>query len=264
MFAAFMSEWPKIRRRSILLALLAMVGFTALAVGVTFLRIHKRSFEQQVLIRTDVGLIGTLEPAAMLVSVIVIITVAAVRGADWTQGTWRNLLLQEPGRIRLLAGRVLALMVYMVISAVLTISIGTLVAMIIAPHEGINTATWWDSTGTTDYFDFLGNLVLAVIGWTIFGTLVAVLVRNPAGAVGAAIAWILVIEGLTTQVWSTVGEYLPGRILSAVLSGGQPSLFGAGTSTTVAYGTALIIAAVYAVAMSLGAGASFWYRDITA
>jgi len=103
MLAAFMSEWPKIRRRSILLALLAMVGFPALAIAVTFLRISKRSFEQQLLIRTDVGLVGTLEPAAMLVSVIVIITVAAVLGADWTQGTWRNLLVQEPGRIRLLA-----------------------------------------------------------------------------------------------------------------------------------------------------------------
>jgi hypothetical protein len=88
-------------------------------------------------------------------------------------------------------------------------------------------------------------------------------VRNPAGAVGAAIAWLLVIEGLATQVWSTVGQYLPGRILSAVLSGGQPTLFGPGSSP-VAYGSALIIAGVYAVAMCVAAGASFWYRDITA
>jgi ABC-2 type transport system permease protein len=264
MLAAFLAEWPKIRRRSILLALLAMVGFTALAVGVTLVRIHRRSLEQQVLINTDVGLTGTLQPSASLVAVIVLITIAAVLGADWTQGTWRNLLVQEPRRLRLLSGRVLALLVYMIISAVLTVGLGTLVAMIIAPHEGVNTAAWWDSTGTTDYFAFLGNLVLAVVGWTIFGTLVAVLVRNPAGAVGAAIAWLFVIEGLTNQVWSTVGQYLPGRILSVVLTGGQASVLSTAASMGVSYTTALIIACIYAIGMSVVAGASFWYRDITA
>jgi ABC-2 type transport system permease protein len=264
MLAAFLAEWPKIRRRSILLALLAMVGITALAVGVTLARIHRRSLEQQVLINTDVGLTGTLQPSATLVSVIVLITIAAVLGADWTQGTWRSLLVQEPGRLRLLTGRVLALLVYMVISAVLTVGLGTLVAMVIAPHEGINTATWWDSTGTADYFAFLGNLVLAVVGWTIFGTLVAVLVRNPAGAVGTAIAWLFVIEGLANQVWSTVGQYLPGRILSVVLTGGQASLLSNAASTGVSYATALGIAGLYAIGMSLVAGASFRYRDMTA
>ena len=264
MLAAFLSEWPKIRRRSILLALLVMVGLTALAVGVTLARIQRRSLEQQFLIKTDLGLVGTLQPSASLVAVIVLITIAAVLGADWTQGTWRNLLVQEPGRVRLLSGRVLALLVYMIISTVLTIGVGTLVAMLVAPHEGINTAVWWDSTGTTDYLEFLGNLVLAVIGWTIFGTLVAVLVRNPAGAVGAAIAWLLVIEGLVNQVEPTVGQYLPGRILSVVLTGGQATLFNAAGSSSVSYSSALIIAGLYAVGMSVVAGASFWYRDITA
>ncbi len=121
MLAAFLSEWPKIRRRSILLALVAMVGLTAIAVGVTLARIHRRSLEQQILINTDIGLTSILQPSAGLVSVIVLITVAAVLGADWTQGTWRNLLVQEPRRVRLLSGRVLALLVYMIVSAVLTI-----------------------------------------------------------------------------------------------------------------------------------------------
>jgi ABC-type transport system involved in multi-copper enzyme maturation permease subunit len=264
MLAAFLSEWPKIRRRSILLALLVMVGLTALAVGVTLARIQRRSLEQQFLVKTDLGLIGTLQPSASLVAVIVLITIAAVLGADWSQGTWRNLLVQEPGRVRLLSGRVLALLVYMIISTALTIGIGTLVAMLIAPHEGINTSVWWDSTGTRDYFEFLGNLVLAVIGWTIFGTLVAVLVRNPAGAVGAAIAWLLVIEGLVNQVEPTVGQYLPGRILSVVLNGGQAAVFNETGSTSLSYSTALIIAGLYAAGMSVVAGASFWYRDITA
>ena len=145
----------------------------------------------------------------------------------------------------------------------LTLGIGALVAMLVAPHEGISTAAWWDTTGTTAYLEFLGNLVLAVIGWTIFGTLVAVLVRNPAGAVGAAIAWLLVIEGLVNQVEPTVGQYLPGRILSVVLTGGQASVFNEAGSS-VSYTTALIIAGLYAVGMSVVAGASFWYRDITA
>ena len=88
------------------------------------------------------------------------------------------------------------------------------------------------------------NLVLAVVGWTIFGTLVAVLVRNPAGAVGASIAWLFVVEGLANQVWSTAGQYLPGRILSVVLTGGQASVLSNAASTGVSYTTALVIAAL--------------------
>jgi hypothetical protein len=136
--------------------------------------------------------------------------------------------------------------------------------MVVAPHEGVNRRTWWDSTGTADYFAFLSNLVLAVVGWTIFGTLVAVVVRNPAGAVGAAIAWLFVIEGLANQVWSSVGQYLPGRILSVVLTGGQPSVLSSAASTGVSYAAALVIAGLYVVGMSLVAGASFRYRDMTA
>jgi ABC-2 type transport system permease protein len=264
MLAAFLAEWPKIRRRSILLALVAMVGLTALAVGVTLARIHRRSLEQQVLINTDVGLTGILQPSATLVSVIVLITIAAVLGADWTQGTWRNLLVQEPRRVRLLSGRILALLVYMIISAVLTVGVGTLVAMLVAPNEGVKTATWWDATGTGDYLAFLGNLMLAVVGWTVFGALVAVLVRNPAGAVGASIAWLFVVEGLANQVWSTVGQYLPGRILSVVLTGGQASVLSSAASPSVSYASALLIAGLYAVGMAAIAGASFWFRDITA
>lgn len=136
MLAAFLSEWPKIRRRSILLALLVIVGLTALAVGITLVRIHRRSLEQQIHIKTDLGLVGTLQPSVSLVAVIVLIIIAAVLGADWTQGTWRNLLVQEPGRLQLLSGRVLALPVYMVISTLLTLGVGALVAMLVAPHEG--------------------------------------------------------------------------------------------------------------------------------
>ncbi len=133
-----------------------------------------------------------------------------------------------------------------------------------APHEGVKTAAWWDSTGTGDYLSFLGNLVLAVVGWTVFGTLVAVLVRNPAGAVGASIAWLFVIEGLATQVWSTFGQYLPGKILTVVLSAGQTSALSESSSTGVSYTSALLIAAAYAVVMAAAAGASFWFRDVTA
>jgi hypothetical protein len=49
-----------------------------------------------------------------------------------------------------------------------------------------------------------------------------------------------------------------------VLTGGQGTLFNAAGSSSVSYSSALIIAGLYAVGMSVVAGASFWYRDITA
>jgi hypothetical protein len=49
-----------------------------------------------------------------------------------------------------------------------------------------------------------------------------------------------------------------------VLTGGQATLFNAAGSSSVSYTSALLIAGLYAVGMSVVAGASFWYRDITA
>ena len=49
-----------------------------------------------------------------------------------------------------------------------------------------------------------------------------------------------------------------------VLTGGQATLFNETGSSSVSYTSALIIAGLYAVGMSVVASASFWYRDITA
>jgi hypothetical protein len=49
-----------------------------------------------------------------------------------------------------------------------------------------------------------------------------------------------------------------------VLTGGQATVFNEAGSSSVPYTSALIIAGLYAAGMSVVAGASFWYRDITA
>ena len=169
--------------------------------------------------------------------------------------TLRNLLVQEPRRLRMLGGKFLALLVYLLLSALLAVGISSAITTLVAPSVGVATAAWWTGDGLTQYVDLLGNLAMAIVGWSIFGAFIAVIVRSAAGAVGASIAWLLVIEGLLAQVWPEVARWLPGSLLNTMIARGNAN---------VSYSAALLVSAIYAVAMLVIGGVSFAFRDVTA
>ena len=69
------------------------------------------------------------------------------------------------------------------------------------------------------------------------------------------IGYLLVFEGLMGMVLDSAAKWLPGSSFSAIAAGGTADL---------AYGTALLMAAVYAVAALAIAAIVFRRRDITA
>ena len=72
------------------------------------------------------------------------------------------------------------------------------------------------------------------------GMLVAVVTRSTGGAVGVALAYVLVPEGLVAMVWLDASKWLPVRVFNYLPGSIMP--VGIGPTPPQGYGAALIVA----------------------
>ena len=101
----------------------------------------------------------------------------------------------------------------------------------------------------------LGEIAVAIAGYTTLGAALGSILRAPVVAVAVAIGWLLPIEQILGSVIDGSDRWLPGSLLTTIASGG---------TATVALGAALVTTATYlAVAMG-AAGVLFKRRDVTA
>jgi ABC-type transport system involved in multi-copper enzyme maturation permease subunit len=254
MIRAFRSEWLKIGRRSMLIGSLgALVGFTMLGVFLSVFRADNgRGALTIARLSQPDGFAQILQRGEEFLGVIALGIVAIATAQEYTHGTLRSLLTREPRRLRLLAGKTAANLLY-VGAAVLVASVIALVtALIVAPHRGIDTSGWLGS-GLGDTLSTMGNVVFAAVGWGVFGALLALVLRAPAPAVIAGVAWALPVENLLTSAWTSVGHWLPGQQLLAVAQRGN---------NVSSYGWGLGLSVVFVIAAAVAGGALFRTRDV--
>ena len=211
---------------------------------------------------TQQGLIILLSSHAQtLLIAIAIIVVAANVAAEWSQGTLRNLLVREPGRLRLLAGKMLALLLFVTISAALALLIGAGVALAAAQSHGISTTLWTSSAGVSDFFSFFGNVLLGLVGVSLLGMLIAVLTRSTGAAIGISLAYALVVEGLVEAVWPNGGQWFPVHLFGYLPGVASPMSYGA---PPMGYNSDLIVSLLWMAGLIVVSGVLFRFRDVSA
>jgi ABC-2 type transport system permease protein len=251
---AFRSEWLKIRRPAMLFGGLGvMVAFAIVGMIIGVLRADNNRGALTIfrLSQPD-GFAFMLQRTEEFLGIVALGWVAVATAQEYASGTLRNLLVREPRRLRLLAGKTLANLLYIVISVAIASGVALAVALIAAPTKGIDTSGWLHA-GLGDTVSTMGNLLLAATGFGVFGALLALVLRSQAAAVIAGLAWILPVENLLTAAWTSVGHWLPGQQLGAIAASGN------NVST---YGWALGLGAAFVAAAVAGGGALFKYRDV--
>jgi ABC-2 type transport system permease protein len=148
------------------------------------------------------GLVGTLLAGfpffgGVLALMLGVLTI----GSEYGWGTLRTLFTQGPGRLRILAAKLLALALGLVPFVLVVYGLGALASFAIAAREGADVA--WPSASLLVRGLAAGWLILAV--WAALGVLLAVLSRGTALATGIGILYALVIEGLLSALASEVG-----------------------------------------------------------
>jgi ABC-type transport system involved in multi-copper enzyme maturation permease subunit len=198
---AFRSEMLKFRRWSVLVGAGVMVVVSTFIAYLTFHQIASGASGSEMTdliaaFHTSQGLVAIIGQARSLIVAIALILVSANLAAEWTQGTLRNLLVREPHRLRWLVGKMLAVVLFVLLSMLLTLVISSTVILLLARGQGIQTTAWTSAEGLRIFLEFFGNEVLCLIGFSALGMLIAVLTRSVVAAVGIALAYILVLEGI--------------------------------------------------------------------
>jgi len=178
--------------------LLLAAGPLLVAAGISGLvesggNIHDPQVQTQAL--AHVGL------AAMLTLIFGILAVAG----EYRHGTITDTYLSWPGRGRVIAAK---LAVYALAGAAAGL-VSSLTAVAV-------TAAWWAAKGSAlqlsagGSWQVLAGGVAANVAFAAIGVCVGALVRNLAGAIAVALAWIALVEGITGQLLgSGLARWLP-------------------------------------------------------
>jgi hypothetical protein len=193
------------------------------------------------------------QTAGFMSAFLTAVLVATV-ASEFTRGTFRTMLLQQPRRARLLAGKVAALVAFMAVAAAVAEALGWVTSRVMAPGQGIDPAAWTTMDALVAGLEDFGRAALFLTGMAAFATMVGVLARSVPIGVGAALVWLGPIENIIGDSWDPGPRWFPGLLLRAVISPG---------STGVSTGRALATLAVYAIVAVVVTVAALGRRDVT-
>ena len=171
-WAAFTSEWTKLKRKTLFLS-----TFLGLAAAASLLVVLM--FSQA----TSNGGIVTLHQLA----------------SEYSLGTLRQLLVRQPRRATLLAGKMLGVISFLVAALCFAAVIALIVAVLAAQSRGVSTHAWFTGTGLSDMFRELGDLALATVGYSVLGMAVGQFVRSAVFAVIIGFAWLIAVENTSSS-----------------------------------------------------------------
>jgi len=263
---AFRAELMKLRRPKMLVGIYsAMVGFSVLATSLAFLVAKD---QPQVFNRERPGAVGfSLTDLASrsgatrgfvlgagFTGVIVLVMFAVSIASEQSYGTLRTLAIFEPRRLRLLAGKIAALVVFVLVGYALAEAAGVLTAYIAAAAKGVPVHAWTTGSGLQSAASAFGDAALSGIGWGLLGMMAAIAFRTVPITLAVVLAWVFPFENIMFRSWSAADRWFPGLVLQGV---------GSGSGGSGGWTHAVLMTAIYGAAFLIASSVIFRRRDIT-
>lgn len=260
-FNAFRSEWVKLRRRTLMLGV-----FGGLAIAASFFVVLL--FTQaaavgpgsadlpslQILARPN-GLIHGVDRVVVLLGIVAFGVGAFQIASEYSLGTLRQLLVRQPRRAILLAGKYLGVITFLVAAVVFASVVAGGVAVVMAHVRHIPVGAWFGATGIKDLTTALGELLLAVIGFGTLGLAVGLFLRSAVFAVVVGLGYLITVESIVGRVLPALNHWLPGQLLLGVGQGGNAN---------TGFARAVVLSALYLLGVALVTAWAFTRRDVTA
>ncbi len=261
MIRVILAEWRKLRRPTLFFGTLgAALFFTGLTTTFLYLMIdaHDGNSDRGRRVGRDVlnlagGSVYGFASVGGLLGIIALCVFAAQTSQEYTYGTLRNLLVRQPGRIRLLLGKLVAMKIFALILVLITASVSISISYYLSTRARVMTDLWFTTAGFHAMGQTLLNVTISVIYFGIFGMILGLLLRSPISAISIGVLWILIIENLIGAVKPVTLKWMPGNQFQTIAQGG---------SSTVTYSHALVLGSVYVLLGSAIAAVLFSRRDV--
>ena len=256
-WASFASEWTKLKRKTLFLStFLGLAAAASLFVVLMFSQATNNGglVTLHQLARPN-GLVIGVARASFLLGVVAFGIAASQLASEYSLGTLRQLLVRQPRRVTLLAGKMLGVITFLVGALCFAAVVALAVAVLAAQWRHVPSHAWFTSTGLGDMFQELGDLALATVGYSVLGLAVGQFVRSAVFAVIIGFAWLIAVENIIVRIVPSVQQWMPGASLVAVASAGNEG---------VGYSHGLFLGAVYVIAAIAASMIVFARSDVTA
>ena len=258
----FFAEWRKLRRPTLLLGTLGAVSFFSVLISsVLFLMIDSpegngdrgRQITREMLSLSS-GATQSFSSIGGLLGIIALCVFAAQTAQEYSLGTLRNLLVRQPGRIRILIGKLASMKTFAMVMTLVSAIISIGVSYALAGGKNVSTELWFNSDGRLEIAKTLLNVFLSILGFGIIGMVLGIVLRSPISSISLGVLWLLIVENIVGALKSSTLNWLPGTQLSTIATGG---------SENVSYSHALSLSAIYVGVALVIATVLFTKRDVS-
>jgi ABC-2 type transport system permease protein len=261
MSRSFKAELVKLRRRRVaVVAIAGALAFAVIASAAVFLSATQTGEPRErgatLASLSEAG--GATEAFAVGISftgLVVLVLFIANFAGEFSQGTFRTLLMRQPRRLGLLAGKTAALLTLVAAVLALTEIFTVAASAALAPSQDVARDSWFGADGLGHAAGDYGTALLGVVSWALLGMAIAVFVRSIPVALGIGIVWAGPFEHIIQDSWTPAERWFPGLLLESLAVGGTDE---------VAFGRALALVAVYVAVAAIAAAVVFARRDVTA
>lgn len=199
------------------------------------------------------GSVNGFSSVGGFLGIIALCVFAAQTAQEYTYGTLRNLLIRQPGRMKILIGKLISMALFAVVMITIAAVVSIVISYTLASGAKVNTDLWFTSNGFDAIFTTFVNVTISVIAFGIVGMVLGLLLRSPISAISFGVLWLLIVENLLIAVKNSLQNWLPGAQLSAIASGGLIDL---------TYKHALTVGGIYVGVGAILASVLFVRRDV--
>jgi len=260
MLRVLKSELIRLKRPSFLvggIGLMALLG--ALATFISFEGAGTTGagpaayFPSEAALAANDGFAAGLALGSTLLGIVALSLWAIAVASDYQTGLVRLLVQAQPSRIKLLVGKIAALVLLTLVGTLAAMALAVGTAYLVAPMLDISTSAWGHGTFTT-LLEAYRNLSLSTLVWGVIGLTLATLTRSAGVSIAAGIGWVVAFETMLQGVATNLADKMPGAMLTALAAGG---------TSTIGFGTAMLLAAIYTLVGLTIAGLVTHRREIT-
>jgi hypothetical protein len=168
-------------------------------------------------------------------------------GAENKHGTWRNLLVRQPDRPRLVAGKLMATTLFAAVSTLAFAVAAGAGAAVMAALRGAPVGEWLTPAGLGSATRTAGAAVVGAVLYGLVGACLGIVLRSAVAAISFGLGWFFVVEPALAAIVAATGAtrlaWLPGEVVRDLIWQARPAA--AALAAGWAAATALLGVAVF-------------------